>query len=224
MGSSPLRDSTGTRLVAVAARDRARAEAFAARQRGRASPRFLRRRRDRPGRRGDLQPARERPARPVEPCRHRRRQARAVREAVCQQRRGGRGGSRCRKRAGVVVADGFHYLYHPVTRRLHALVATGELGDIHRVEVVMVTPRPSRTTPAGPLARRRGADGPGLLQPARPPGAGSVAGRRARRSWPCGAASAPVCRASTSGWTWTCSSPPGAGPRPLPHGRRRRRS
>lgn len=44
------------------------------------------------------------------------------------------------RRAGVIVVEGFHYLYHPVTRRLHELVATGELGEIERVEVTMVNP------------------------------------------------------------------------------------
>jgi predicted dehydrogenase len=47
------------------------------------------------------------------------------------------------ERSSVVVADGFHYLYHPVTRRLHELIASGELGDLRRVEVVLVnTPVP----------------------------------------------------------------------------------
>jgi predicted dehydrogenase len=30
--------------------------------------------------------------------------------------------------AGVTFLEGFHYLYHPVTRRLHELLAAGELG------------------------------------------------------------------------------------------------
>lgn len=46
-------------------------------------------------------------------------------------------------RAGVVVADGFHYLYHPVTKRLHALLASGELGELRHVEVRMVNPAPA---------------------------------------------------------------------------------
>jgi predicted dehydrogenase len=46
------------------------------------------------------------------------------------------------RRAGVVVADGFHYLYHPVTQRLHALLASGELGELRHVEVRMVNPAP----------------------------------------------------------------------------------
>ena len=46
-------------------------------------------------------------------------------------------------RAGVVVADGFHYLYHPVTQRLHELLRSGELGELRHVEVRMVNPEPA---------------------------------------------------------------------------------
>src|SRR6266576_4910093 len=31
--------------------------------------------------------------------------------------------------AGVVVLEGFHYLFHPVTQRLHELLESGELGE-----------------------------------------------------------------------------------------------
>lgn len=44
------------------------------------------------------------------------------------------------EQAGVNVVEGFHYLYHPVTRRLHELIANGDLGEIERVEVTMVNP------------------------------------------------------------------------------------
>ena len=44
--------------------------------------------------------------------------------------------------AGVVVLEGFHYLFHPVTQRLHELLDSGELGELREVEVVMVTPAP----------------------------------------------------------------------------------
>lgn len=47
------------------------------------------------------------------------------------------------RRAGVVVADGFHYRYHPVTKRLHELLASGELGELRHVEVRMVNPAPA---------------------------------------------------------------------------------
>ncbi|MFC0528992.1 Gfo/Idh/MocA family protein [Phytohabitans kaempferiae] len=49
--------------------------------------------------------------------------------------------------AGVVVADGFHYRYHPVTLRLLELVTRGELGDVLDVTAIVVIPRP----PAGDL-------------------------------------------------------------------------
>ena len=44
--------------------------------------------------------------------------------------------------AGVIVLEGFHYLFHPVTQRLHELLDSGELGELREVEVVMVTPAP----------------------------------------------------------------------------------
>lgn len=50
-------------------------------------------------------------------------------------------------RAGVVVADGFHYLYHPVTKRLHELLRSGELGELRHVEVRMVNPAPAADDP-----------------------------------------------------------------------------
>jgi predicted dehydrogenase len=50
-------------------------------------------------------------------------------------------------RAGVVVADGFHYLYHPVTRRLHQLLASGVLGELTRVETTVVMPDPGADDP-----------------------------------------------------------------------------
>jgi predicted dehydrogenase len=40
-------------------------------------------------------------------------------------------------RAGVVVMEAFHYLYHPVNRRLHELLASGELGELRRVETTV---------------------------------------------------------------------------------------
>ena len=51
------------------------------------------------------------------------------------------------KRAGLIVTEGFHYLYHPVTRRLHELLGSGELGDLEHVEVVMNVPAPPPTDP-----------------------------------------------------------------------------
>jgi predicted dehydrogenase len=50
-------------------------------------------------------------------------------------------------RAGVVVMEGFHYLYHPVARRLLDVLASGEIGELRSVEIDMMIPPP----PAGDL-------------------------------------------------------------------------
>ncbi|SNT46132.1 Gfo/Idh/MocA family protein [Rhodococcoides kyotonense] len=46
------------------------------------------------------------------------------------------------REANVVVMEGFHYLFHPVTKRLHQLLADGTLGELRHVEVVMRMPAP----------------------------------------------------------------------------------
>ncbi len=59
--------------------------------------------------------------------------------------------------AGVAVAEGFHYLHHPLTKRLHELLATGELGDLKQVEVTMRIPAPPPDDPRWSLALAGGA-------------------------------------------------------------------
>lgn len=49
--------------------------------------------------------------------------------------------------AGVVVAQAFHYLFHPLTKRLHALLDSGELGSLLRVEARMDTTAPAPGDP-----------------------------------------------------------------------------
>jgi predicted dehydrogenase len=49
--------------------------------------------------------------------------------------------------AGVAVVEAFHYLYHPVTRRAFALAADGTIGDMHHVEVRMAMPEPDASDP-----------------------------------------------------------------------------
>jgi predicted dehydrogenase len=49
--------------------------------------------------------------------------------------------------AQVTVMEGFHYLYHPVTRRLHELLGSGELGELRAVEIDMVMPAPDDSDP-----------------------------------------------------------------------------
>jgi predicted dehydrogenase len=49
--------------------------------------------------------------------------------------------------AGVTVLEGFHYFFHPVTQRAFALAADGTLGPITRVEVRMAMPAPGDDDP-----------------------------------------------------------------------------
>ncbi|MEV6028427.1 Gfo/Idh/MocA family oxidoreductase [Streptomyces sp. NPDC052036] len=46
-------------------------------------------------------------------------------------------------KAGTVFMEGFHYLFHPVTRRLHELLDSGELGDLRHVEAMVAIPAPA---------------------------------------------------------------------------------
>ena len=60
-------------------------------------------------------------------------EARAVRDAAAA--------------AQVSVMEGFHYLYHPVTRRLHELLDSGELGELRAAEIDMFMPAPADSDP-----------------------------------------------------------------------------
>jgi predicted dehydrogenase len=60
-------------------------------------------------------------------------------------------------RAGVLVMEAFHYLYHPVARRLLDVVASGEIGELERVEVDMLIPAPAEADPRWSLALAGGA-------------------------------------------------------------------
>ena len=59
--------------------------------------------------------------------------------------------------AGVPVVEGFHYLFHPVTRRALELAGDGTLGDITHVEVRMAMPEPSDSDPRWSLELGGGA-------------------------------------------------------------------
>lgn len=59
--------------------------------------------------------------------------------------------------AGVTVLEGFHYFFHPVTRRAFQLAADGELGEIRRVEVRMAMPEPASDDPRWSLELAGGA-------------------------------------------------------------------
>ncbi|MGK5169256.1 Gfo/Idh/MocA family protein [Geodermatophilus sp. CPCC 205761] len=58
---------------------------------------------------------------------------------------------------GLVVVEGFHYLHHPVTRRLHELLASGELGELVHVETTLEIRDPGADDPRWSLALAGGA-------------------------------------------------------------------
>jgi len=45
-------------------------------------------------------------------------------------------------RTGLVVMEAFHYRYHPLARRMREIVTSGELGTLERVEVALCFPLP----------------------------------------------------------------------------------
>jgi predicted dehydrogenase len=59
--------------------------------------------------------------------------------------------------AGVTVLEGFHYYFHPVTQRAFELAADGTLGEITRVEVRMAMPTPDDGDPRWSLDLAGGA-------------------------------------------------------------------
>jgi predicted dehydrogenase len=59
--------------------------------------------------------------------------------------------------AGVTVLEGFHYLHHPVTRRLHALLDSGELGSLRHVAADMIIAAPADDDPRWSLELAGGA-------------------------------------------------------------------
>jgi predicted dehydrogenase len=60
-------------------------------------------------------------------------------------------------KAGVTVLEGFHYLFHPVARRLLEIVASGEIGDVRQVETDVMMPAPDDDDPRWSLALAGGA-------------------------------------------------------------------
>jgi predicted dehydrogenase len=59
--------------------------------------------------------------------------------------------------AGVSVLEGFHYFFHPVTQRAFALAGDGTLGTITHVEVRMAMPPPADDDPRWSLEMAGGA-------------------------------------------------------------------
>ncbi|WP_406119670.1 Gfo/Idh/MocA family protein [Streptomyces sp. NBC_00989] len=60
-------------------------------------------------------------------------------------------------KAGTVFMEAFHYLFHPVTRRLHELLASGELGELRHVETRVAIAAPPDTDPRWSLDLAGGA-------------------------------------------------------------------
>ncbi|MER7477879.1 Gfo/Idh/MocA family oxidoreductase [Streptomyces sp. NPDC126510] len=60
-------------------------------------------------------------------------------------------------KAGTVFMEAFHYLFHPVTRRLHELLASGELGELRHVEARVAIAAPPDTDPRWSLPLAGGA-------------------------------------------------------------------
>ena len=58
---------------------------------------------------------------------------------------------------GVQFFEGFHYRYHPLITRLHDVVASGEIGDLRHVETVMEMPAPAPSDPRWSLDLAGGA-------------------------------------------------------------------
>lgn len=59
--------------------------------------------------------------------------------------------------AGRHLVEGFHYLHHPVMRRMLEIVGSGALGAIERTDVSMTMPEPSGDDPRWDLALGGGA-------------------------------------------------------------------
>ncbi|GAA5162944.1 Gfo/Idh/MocA family oxidoreductase [Pseudonocardia eucalypti] len=59
--------------------------------------------------------------------------------------------------AGGTVLEGFHYLFHPVVARAHEILASGEIGELRHVEALTKMPAPPDTDPRWSLDLAGGA-------------------------------------------------------------------
>ncbi|MCL8024262.1 Gfo/Idh/MocA family protein [Nocardioides bruguierae] len=59
--------------------------------------------------------------------------------------------------AGQVFMEGFHYVYHPMFVRLLEIVASGEVGEVRHVESTLLMPAPDDSDPRWDLALAGGA-------------------------------------------------------------------
>ncbi|GAA2567819.1 MULTISPECIES: Gfo/Idh/MocA family protein [Streptomyces] len=60
-------------------------------------------------------------------------------------------------KSGTVFMEAFHYLFHPVTRRLHELLSSGELGELRHVDALVAIPAPDADDPRWSLPLAGGA-------------------------------------------------------------------
>ncbi|WP_128437043.1 Gfo/Idh/MocA family protein [Streptomyces cyaneus] len=60
-------------------------------------------------------------------------------------------------KSATVFMEAFHYLFHPVTRRLHEILESGELGELQRVETLVAIPAPDDSDPRWSLTLAGGA-------------------------------------------------------------------
>jgi predicted dehydrogenase len=60
-------------------------------------------------------------------------------------------------KSGTVFMEAFHYLFHPVTRRLHEILESGEIGELRQVEALVAIPAPPDTDPRWSLPLAGGA-------------------------------------------------------------------
>jgi predicted dehydrogenase len=60
-------------------------------------------------------------------------------------------------KAGTVFMEAFHYLFHPVTRRLHEILASGEIGELRHVETMVAVQAPPDADPRWSLPLAGGA-------------------------------------------------------------------
>ena len=59
--------------------------------------------------------------------------------------------------AGITVMEGFHYLFHPLMRRVLELAGNGSLGELERIHVAMGMPEPTPEDPRWSLQMAGGA-------------------------------------------------------------------
>ncbi|MER7561422.1 Gfo/Idh/MocA family oxidoreductase [Streptomyces sp. NPDC097941] len=60
-------------------------------------------------------------------------------------------------KAGTVFMEAFHYLFHPVTRRLREILASGEIGELRHVETMVAIQAPPDSDPRWSLPLAGGA-------------------------------------------------------------------